>query len=447
MVLTISLLGNGECISCHQEESTNMTSDCNTCHTDTLQHQKNNLHKTSLQAPDDQSIIFSYQGLLQKEYGSKEFFQMHGDIHFDKGMECKSCHSSSELHNDDFYSAKTQSEVRCQDCHGTLAEYPWELPLKDQQIPRTISSEHNQTHLFNSKGKTLVNVVQNGKEVVVSIASGKELRLKPLKLLKKNHLLSKNAMTAMENIDAHKENLTCSSCHALWAPQYFGSSTVIDERIKNSAKQITKNSVFTRWEEPFLAQNRDGKIVPAVPKTPLKEVRIDKDGELSKKENGNLLKAVFPHTIQKQARSCESCHSSFKVLDGSVGAGVFRDTNISHFNVSKVLSSVQLDKLDRRGVCLSCHETIPNGNLAVSTISHMTQMLNVEADENKHAAVLERILQMSAWFGVILLVLVIVMLIYGIYMLFVKKNQYTQEIEVGNDQRDRFSLIKRKTQR
>lgn len=375
---SFTLFASTECVSCHQEQTASMVSECTVCHMDTKQHLKNNLQKTTLTAPADQPIIFSFQGLLQKDYGSKEFLHLKGDIHFEKGMSCVDCHTSTELHSNDFYSGKIASAIKCQDCHGTIGEYPWEIEeLKD----------HNHT-----------NIIRDNKEVVVYLHSGKQLTLKPLKLLKETGEISSNALIAMEQIDGHREYLSCSSCHALWAPQYFGT------RINKGSY----TSVFTRWEEPFLAQNKERKIAPAIPKT-------------SPGKNTNLLKPIAPHTIQTQTRSCESCHSSAKVLEGQVGEDMFLEKNVSRFNVSKLLTSAQLDKLDRRGVCLSCHDTIPDGNLAISTISHMTEMLEVKADENKHKAVFDRILYMSEWFGVLTILFVGAITVYIIYTIFIKK--------------------------
>ena len=47
MIFTLNLFGLGECVSCHQEQAKFMTSKCTSCHTQTLEHKKDKLHKTS----------------------------------------------------------------------------------------------------------------------------------------------------------------------------------------------------------------------------------------------------------------------------------------------------------------------------------------------------------------------------------------------------------------
>ncbi|WP_304544596.1 hypothetical protein [Sulfurimonas microaerophilic] len=405
LAFALNLFGSNECSSCHQEQTKYMTSECTTCHVDTKPHLKDNLQKTSPVtltnykhfSNDDQPIILSYQGLLQKNYGSSEYFHMQGDVHFQKGMICQDCHSSKELHSDGFWQAKQTSKIKCQDCHGTIEAYPWEL------------ENHSD-----------IKAERQGDSLFFNLASNKTIELKPLKLLKRSNALSKAACVAMKNIEGHAKSLECASCHAAWAPQFYGS-TLTRKELRNKTQNVVKNSSFMRWEEPFLVQNKDGKISPAVPKTPAKVVVIDPKGNSTIVKDENLLQPLSPHTIGKKARSCESCHTSSKVLNGSVDGGMFQDTNITHFNLSKVLNDLQRDKLDRRGVCLSCHETIPNGNLAISAISHITQMVSIGIDEKQHQTILKRILNMSAWFQIILVLFVVLILVYVIYTTVIRK--------------------------
>lgn len=426
---TLNLFGLGECVSCHEEQAKFMTSECTSCHTQTLEHRQDKLQKTSpvtLQdfkkfSDDDKPVWLSYQGLLQKNYGSKEYFHMQSDIHFQKGMICQDCHTSNEIHNDGFWSSKRGSEIQCSDCHGTTKAYPWELATDDNESARGVYKQNNTTHLISSVGIPLVNILKKEQRVVVKLVSGEKLQLQPLKLLKNNKQLSKNGLVAMENIQGHTENLTCSSCHTAWTPQFFGSVETTDLRVKKVTNQVTKTSMLMRWEEPFLAKDQNGKIVPAAPKTPLKNIEIDKAGRVVEYWERNRLTPFAPHTIQKDSRSCESCHTSSKVLNGSIDSGSFQENNITRFNLSKVFTAAQQDKLDRRGVCLSCHEIIPNGTLAVSTIAHISQMMLLDIDEKEHQMILNRILNMSAWFQIILVLFIILILAYMLYTILIRK--------------------------
>ncbi len=429
IVFTLNLFGLGECVSCHQEQAKYMTSKCISCHTQTLEHQQDKLHKTSpvtLQdfkkfSNDDKPVWLSYQGLLQKNYGAKDYFHMQSDIHFQKGMNCQDCHTSNELHNDEFWHSKRESEIKCQDCHGTTKEYPWELGTDDNSTARGLFKENGVTHLVSSTGTMLVNVLKNEQNVTVVLASGEQLEFQPLKFLKKEHLLSKSALVSMEDIKGHLENVACSSCHTAWTPQFFGSVSRTNLRIKKRTNQVTKTSMFMRWEEPFLIKNQNDKITPASPKTPLKKIEIDKKGRVVEYWETNRLTPFSPHTIQKGSRSCESCHTSSKVLNASVDFGSFQENNITHFNLSKVFTGAQLDKLDRRGVCLSCHEIIPSDTLAVSTVSHISQMMLLDIDEKEHQMILGRVLNMSAWFQIILVSFVVFILVYILYTILIRK--------------------------
>ncbi|WP_428737538.1 hypothetical protein [Sulfurimonas sp.] len=410
ITFSIALMASNECSSCHEQQTQTMTTKCTSCHTATYKHKKDPKKKTSPVTlknykhfyNDDKPIIRSYQGLMQKDYGSIEVFHLQSDVHFQKGMICQDCHTTHELHNDEFWSSQTPSEIQCQDCHGTIESYPWELSLKDEDKLRATFDENNVSYLVNDLEIPFRNLVKREELVVVKLASNETLKLKPLKLMKKAGLLSKSSLIAMENISEHLEKLECSSCHSLWAPQFYGSKVIKE-------KKVVKSAVFSRWEEPFLSQNQSGKIAPAIPKTPLNVVQE------------NILQPYEPHTIQQKSRTCESCHSSSKVLEGSVDQGSFTDENITHFNLSKTLSDSQRDKLDRRGVCLSCHDTIPNGSLSISMVSHISKMTDNVANPKEHKAILSKILYMSAWFEIILVVFGVGVLIYILYTIVIKK--------------------------
>lgn len=188
-------------------------------------------------------------------------------------MSCQDCHTSNDIHGGGFSSNENLAavEIECQDCHGTTKDYPWELPFG-------FSDEFNSTHnnsrargvtedlahylkqgyvadqkdgyLLSARANPLPNVVKKENLVVVHLASGKDIELKPLKLLKKESELSKDALVAMDSIDSHRKHLECYTCHTKWAPQYYGKKGSVES--------------FTRWEEPPLAQNGEGRISPLI---------------------------------------------------------------------------------------------------------------------------------------------------------------------------------------
>ena len=154
---------------------------------------------------------------------------------------------------------------------------------------------------------------------------------------------------------------------------------------------------------------------------------------------------VNPHTISKKSRSCESCHTSKKALGMGINGGKYfgdqsktaivdlmtvdrkilpkktdeqipaipnlkHDYSVmidengtqvqtidNHWKLANPLNPDQRAKLDREGVCYSCHQSIPEGDLAISAMNHMANMLGVEIDKETHNDILNKTVKISAW--------------------------------------------------
>ncbi len=496
-------------------------------------------------------IGVSYQGLMESGYKAtfddhgnpqpklhtKRYLHMKSDVHYQKGMLCQDCHTSNDLHGDGFLSGANAGavEIECQDCHGTTKKYPWELPLgysdefnttaaigKPRGVTQTVAKYLKQGYLpkdkgdgyiLTARGNPLPKAIKKGNKIIMHLASGKDIELKPLKLLKKEERLSKKALVAMDVIDAHTKDMECYTCHATWAPQCYGCHVKIDySGGKNNPDylmashdhdmhgttgdmrdlkkylipgKVTETRSYLRWEDPALAQNGEGRIAPVIPGCQTTITVIGKDGkallqnhifkipnvEGAGKEGQNAIDMapVQPHTIQKESRSCESCHVSAKALGLGVGGGKlnadpskttimdlmsadgkiipqnvdeqipaipnlkydysqFIDENGTqlmtvghHWKLSQPLDKAQRDKLDRRGVCLSCHKDIPQGNLAVSAMTHIAEMAELKIDNKEHQSILNKILNLGAFFQVIGGGFVILLLLYVVYRKFIKK--------------------------
>ncbi len=465
-------------------------------------------------------IGVSYQGLMETEYEAnydakgnpqpklhtKRYLHMHEDVHYKKGMLCQDCHTSIDLHGDNFLTGANLAavEIECQDCHGTTKKYPWELPLgygdefdtqEKQGRPRGVAQtlpeylkqgfvpkNREDGYLVTARGNPFPKALKKGNKVLIHLASGKDIELRPLKLLKEQEALSKEALVAMDTITKHTSEMECYACHATWAPQCYGCHVKVDYSkgkqnpdylaaahdhdihgrtggMKDLKKylvdgEVTESRSYLRWEDPILVQNGEGRISPAIPGCQVSITVIDKEGKTllnnhiykvqdnNRSVNAMDMSPVNPHTIQKEARSCESCHTSAKAM----GYGIFGLANQSeatvvelmsadkriipkrfdeqmsaipnlkhdwsqvidkngtqlvtvghHFLLSAPLSKEQLAKLDRRGVCLSCHQSIPEGDLAVSAMTHIADMAALEVDKEQHAAILNKILKLSAW--------------------------------------------------
>lgn len=495
-------------------------------------------------------IGVSYQGLMEKAYNSpyddegngqpklhtKRYMHMQSDIHFQKGMLCQDCHTSNDMHGDGFLGGANAAavEVECQDCHGTTKKYPWELPLgfsdefnttqatgEARGVTKTMAeylkkgsyNEPRDGYLITARGNPLTHAVKDGTDIIMHLASGKDIKLTPLKKIKETGKLSPLGLLAMDSIPSHTEEMECYTCHAAWAPQCYGCHVKIDYSqgkqnpdylkashdhdihgktggMKDMRKYLVDGAVtetrsFMRFEDPPLAQNGEGRISPTVPGCQTTITVIGKDGKALLKnhiykiknvegageegQNAIDMAPIQPHTISKEGRSCESCHTMPKAMGLGIGGSKstmdpsittitdimtadgkvlptiadeqmpaianlkydyskFIDENGTqlqtvghHWRLSGPLSKVQRDKLDRSGVCFSCHIDLPEGNLAVSALTHIADMAEINIDNDMHKKIVNKSLNISAWFQVIIGILVSILVGYAIYLQFFKK--------------------------
>ncbi len=427
-------------------------------------------------------------------------------------IECQDCHGTTKAYpwelplgySDEFDKAHAQGEAR--GTTKTMAEY----------LKKGTEYEAKEGYLLSARGNPLSNVVKEGTHVTVHLASGKDIELTPLKALKEEEKLSKAALVAMDAIDAHTDELECYTCHATWAPQCYGCHVKIDYSenkknvdwlkashehdihgrtgdMKKSLKaylidgKVTETRSYLRWEDPPLSQNGEGRITPTVPGCQTTITVIGKDGKALLQnhifkipnvegagEEGQKaidMSPIQPHTIQKESRTCESCHTSDKALglgidgakttgdpsqttivdlmtaDGRVIPSIideqipaiknldhdysrFMDENGTqlqtvghHFKLSAPLDENQRDALDRRGVCLSCHVNIPQGDLAVSAMVHASEMAGVKIDKEVHSTILNKMMRLSAWVQLIAAA-IILFIVYKIFFRKRKRNRW-----------------------
>ena len=136
---------------------------------------------------------------------------------------------------------------------------------------------------------------------------------------------------------------------------------------------------------------------------------------------------VLPTIVDEQMPAIANLHYDYsKFLDEN---GTQLQTVGHHWSLSGPLSKEQRDKLDRSGVCFTCHQDIPKGNLAVSAMTHMAEMVNVNIDNKMHKEIVNKSLNISAWAQVIGGVLVGALIILVIYLMFFKKKPYNSRNE------------------
>ncbi|MBU1989275.1 cytochrome C [bacterium] len=424
-------------------------------------------------------------------------------------VECQDCHGTTKAYpwelplgySDEFNTTAMTGEAR--GTTKTVSEY-----LKQGSV-----SEANEGYLLTARGNPFVHATRVGEQVKIELASGKDILLTPLKKLKEEEKLSKKGLLAMDGIAAHNDNMECYTCHAAWAPQCYGCHVKIDyskgkqnpDYLKASHDQdihgrtggmkdlkkylvdgeVTESRSFMRWEDPPLSQNGEGRISPTIPGCQTTITVIGKDGKAllqnhifkvphaegaaEEGQNAIDMSPVQPHTITKEARTCESCHTNPKSMgmgisgskttkdpsmktivdimsaDAKVMPGIldtqieaipnlqfdysrFLDENATqlqtvghHFTLSGPLSKAQRDKLDRSGICFSCHQDIPKGDLGVSALNHMAEMAEINIDNTRHKEIVNKSLKISAWTQLLGGIITGVLIMLFVYYKFIKE--------------------------
>jgi hypothetical protein len=412
-------------------------------------------------------------------------------------IECQDCHGTPDKFPWELpigYGDEIASESPKQGVARGLAD---QLPA---YLTYGAENEKGDGYLLSARGNPMPHVVKYGDEVILFSASGKDIRFSPLKKKVRDDELSLEGKVAMVQTGRHMEKMECYACHATWAPQCYGCHINIDytstekkldwvaaasdqrpdgqtaevlskneeESIRNYLirGKIHEERSYLRWEDPPLVVNGDHRISPAIPGCQTTVTVKGKDGNLLLKnhifkiknvegageegQNAIDMSPVQPHTIQKKARSCESCHTNPKAMGYGIenGALYFKpDSNVvmdltdasgtvlakqvdtqfnaienlendwsaiideegnqlqtvgHHFTGSRPLNKEELMRLDRRGVCMSCHQTVPDQSIAIDLLSHVAEYGGVEIDNEEHGKILHKSVLFSAWFQVLM---------------------------------------------
>jgi hypothetical protein len=245
--------------------------------------------------------------------------------------------------------------------------------------------------------------------------------------------------------------------------------------------KTSENRSYLRWENPVLGINGEGRVGPIIPGCQQITTVIGPNGEtlIHNKiwrtppntegggpggQRGIDMAPAAPHTTDRKARSCTSCHATSKALgygthDGrylkQYTKGVYVDimdvkgqlvTRTAKYQISPIpdlpmdldqvvtregeqvqsvgqhwplsgpLSKDQRDHMERIGVCLSCHKDIPTGTLTYRVISKVGDALGlIPKTDAEHQKLIARAMFIAAnveLFGFPILVLVVFIGIY-----------------------------------
>jgi hypothetical protein len=276
-------------------------------------------------------VALSYQGLAEVETG-RPFIHVTPDVHQAAGMACIDCHLHTDLMGDGGVRAHKadQVEITCEACHGpvrTGGERKW-AEIEDEICREILAREKRREDggslrkgkredgrpsdtptRLGRRGTPLINLLRKSSSssfswVLVRKLDGVALPVKQTPL-DRNHTLRGH------------ERLSCSACHAAWAPTCDSCHTSFDPSRrqwdfaagKETAGAWVERSEGFSWAPPLLGVRGDapggGRIVPA---TPGMILDVDASAAAGGKTARRLLSPVEPHTTGRRARTCESCH-------------------------------------------------------------------------------------------------------------------------------------------
>jgi hypothetical protein len=243
------------------------------------------------------------------------------DVHHAAGLACVDCHTAREVMGDgrSYVHEEDALEVACADCHvaGVARTLGWdELDEESRAIVRLRTDAEPRQRRFLVAGRTglaLVNVFagENGEPILEGKLTGKRHRLKP----------PASACTGLGH-----ERVSCSACHAAWAPQCLQCHTQ-----RGSDGLWHEIGGDFRADLPSLGVRglSPGRIEPFVPGMILtlgtEPVNVEHAFAPALMERGHFerfFSPVEPHTTARQGRSCASCHSDPLAL--GLGRGALR---------------------------------------------------------------------------------------------------------------------------
>ncbi len=342
-------------------------------------------------------------------------------------------------------------------------------------------------YLLTSRGNPFGNVVREGDKVIVHSDSGLDFEVPTLKSINlSNKWQNRDAAYAAKiQTPEHLQKIECYGCHSSWAPQCYGCHVKVDfsgdktatdwvaagnthfsdghtaESMRDVKPPVapgvaygktSENRSYLRWENPVLGINGEGRVSPIIPGCQQITTVVSPEGKLlvhnkiwrtaagtegggNDGQRGLDMAPAAPHTTDRQARECTSCHAIAKALGYGThngrylkqyNRGVYVDimnekgqlvTRKAKYQISPIpdlsmdldqvitregeqlqtvghhwpldgpLSKEMRENIERVGVCLSCHKEIPQGRFVYRAISKVGDYLGMipktDADHQK----------------------------------------------------------------
>jgi hypothetical protein len=302
------------------------------------------------------------------------------------GLLCQDCHTTIDMHGDGNIPGTTLAQVEVWELplgHGEeFAKSIGNSPrgLADSVLRETAAFattyEKRDGYLLSARGNPYGNVVKDGDTVIMHSATGNDFKVPLLKKLAEDDAWrNSQAMVAMASVKKHAESLECYACHASWVPQCYGCHVDVDYGPDKNGKpkhdtdwiasgstrypdgstaesplgtkgiqspgKVSETRSYLRWEEPVLGINGEGRVTPLMPGCQVIWTVRARDGStvahnqiaLAHDEQEELgqertplgidMAPVQPHSAQRKARTCESCHNNPKAQGYGISGGVF----------------------------------------------------------------------------------------------------------------------------
>jgi len=398
-------------------------------------------------------------------------------------VECQDCHGTPKMypwelplgHGEEFDKPLSDKPRGLASSAGAEAGMGTLYPMQDG-------------YLKTARGNPFGNVVKKDNTAILHSATGNDFLIPLLRQLKDdNAWRSPDAEVAMSSVEKHAEKLECYSCHASWVPQCYGCHVKVDYSNDKDGKplhdtdwvasgsarnpdgstaesplgpkgiqspgKVSETRSYLRWEEPVLGINGEGRVTPLMPGCQVLWTVIDQEGntlvqnDIAESEDeremlgqertplGIDMAPVQPHSAQRKARTCESCHNNPKALGYGISGGVFQTkypTDIvedlidqktgkvipkrhqiqaaaipkldfdwstiikdgqqvqtvgTHWPLSRALPKEIRDGMERTGLCLGCHREMTNTELWNKVSSPGT------LNDNEHIEMLNKLLK------------------------------------------------------
>ncbi len=292
-------------------------------------------------------IALTYEGLYEVEkaqagacghaattlHDGRPACRAEADVHRLAGLSCVDCHLHTDLMGDGtaWEHSEEQVEITCEACHGpavggegatgttgTMGTKETTWAEVTDPISRDLLRLRGETRppeervRLGRRGTPVWNLRPSGSGWV-TLRKGQGVAL----------VTRQTPIDANHVLPGH-ERLTCSSCHAAWAP----TCSTCHTRYESEGRQwdfATGAETPGRWVEssdgydarpPALAVRADGRIAPAVPGMVMDLEATAAGGPRTARR---LYSSFDPHSTGKKARDCASCHLSSWALGLGTG--------------------------------------------------------------------------------------------------------------------------------